>query len=205
MSRDRLETLLTTSGRAYERFLLLLDAERALPGPRTRPSPRGPRPLLGEEPATTEEQAQTLFNALARQRRWIEALELASVRLPHLVPQALEPAAQTMWARGTLDLLHQLLRRLPPDPRVLRWRLAAALEQEQEAELLPQVEATLRQEEAPELRALYALALYYRGDLEASLHQARRAAEAAATPLTLHHWGRLRGVLDPAQALHTLT
>lgn len=204
VSQDRLETLLTTSGRAYERFLLLLDAERALPGPRTRPSPRGPRPLLGEEPATTEEQAQTLFNALARQRRWIEALELASVRLPHLVPQALEPAAQTMWARGTLDLLHQLLRRLPPDPRVLRWRLAAALEQEQEAELLPQVEATLRQEEAPELRALYALALYYRGDLEASLHQARRAAEAAATPLTLHHWGRLRGVLDPAQALHTL-
>lgn len=211
VSQDRLEALLEASGRAYERFLLLLDAERRTPGLRTRPSPRGPRPLasetlLGAEASFRGEgrEAEALFAALARQRRWIEALELAMARLPHLIPQALEPAAQMMWARGTLDLLQQLLNRLPPDPRVLRWRLAVALEQEQEAELLPPVAAVLEQEEAPELRALYALALYHQGDLDAGLYQARRAAEAAATPLTLHHWGWIRGVQDPAQALQTL-
>ncbi|PZA07070.1 MULTISPECIES: hypothetical protein [unclassified Meiothermus] len=203
--REQLETLLESSGRAYERFLLLLDAARGLFGPRARPSPRGPRPLSGEASATTEEQAQALFHALTQQRRWIEALELASAQLPHQIAQALEPAAQVMWTRGTLELLQHLLRRLPSDPQVLRWRLAAALEQDQEAELLPQVEALLQQEEAPELRALYALALYRRGDLEAGIHQARRAAEAAATPLTLHHWGWMCTLLDPTQALHVLT
>lgn len=209
VNRGQLEALLHESGRAYERFLLLLDAAHGYPGLRTRPSPRGPCPLPTEGSAEAETlltaEAEALFAALVRQRRWIEALELSTARLPHLIPQVLEPAARTMWARGTHGLLQQLLNRLPPDdPEVLHWRLAAALEQGQEGELLPQVEAVLSQVEAPELRALYALALYHRGELEASLREASRAAGAKPTPLTLYHWGWIRGAADPEAGLETL-
>ncbi|MBS3966539.1 MAG: hypothetical protein KGZ60_04715 [Truepera sp.] len=189
---------------AYEPFTVALLERLSLPLP-LRPSPEGQRPIPGLEPELTP---ASLLEILWRQGRYLEALELAVQHSTAEVPRVLEEAGDYFAERGLEGRLYALLDKLPHEikqtPGVLAGRLAAALTLGQEKTLLPEVTAALVSEELPDLRALYAEALFELGDSEGYLAQAERAAKAKETPQTLYAYGRALGLRDPEAGLALL-
>ncbi|MBS3933606.1 MAG: helix-turn-helix domain-containing protein [Truepera sp.] len=189
---------------AYEPFMVALHERLSLPLP-LRPSPEGSRPIPGLEP---EPRPAQLLEILWRQGRYLEALELAVQHAPEEVPQVLTEAGDYFWERGLearvyalLEKLSQPFRRLPV---VLGYRLVAALTLGQEKALLYEVAAALAEQDLPDLRALYAEALFEQGDSEGYLAEAERAARARETPQTLYTYGRALGLRDPEAGLALL-
>jgi tetratricopeptide (TPR) repeat protein len=189
---------------AYEPFTVALHERLSLPLP-LRPSPEGQRPIPGLEP---EPKPAQLLQIFWRQGRFLEALELAVQHSPEEVPRVLSEAGDYFWERGLeaevyahLQKLSQPVRTLPV---VLGYRLAAALVLGQEKTLLPEVAAALAEQDPPDLRALYAEALFEQGDSQGYLAQAERAAKASATPQTLYTCGRALGLRDPQAGLALL-
>jgi hypothetical protein len=189
---------------AYEPFTVALHERLSLPLP-LRPGPEGQRPIPGLEP---EPKPAQLLQIFWRQGRYLEALELAVQHSPEEVPRVLTGAGDYFWERGleaevyaNLQKLSQPVRGLP---LVLGYRLAAALVLGQEKSLLPEVAAALAEQELPDLRALYAEALFEQGDSEGYLAEAERAARASATPQTLYTYGRALGLSDPQAGLALL-
>jgi tetratricopeptide (TPR) repeat protein len=161
--------------------------------------------IPGLEPAA---EPDTLITALLKRGRWLEALELAVRHLPERVPEVLEAAGEAPWTQGLQGRLYPLLSALPEDVKqqgtVLGWRLLSALALGKEREVVPEVERLLARDEAPEIRALYAEALFAQGDLEASLQESMRAAKASESPLTLYAYGQALGLQDPHEGQEQL-
>ena len=189
------------SGGAYETFLAALHIELSLPPP-LRPGPEETRSIGHEfevEPA--------LLDALLKRERWLEALELAAQRFPERVPEVLRRAGEKLWTQSYHSRLYPLLANLPgqlrKDETVLRWYLLAAMTLGKEREVLPEVEALLETNEAPDLRAIYAEACFSLGNSEGSLRASERAA-VQETTITLYVRGRLLGLSDPEAGLALL-
>jgi len=92
--------------------------------------------------------------------RWREALSLAVQSQPEAVESLLAQAGNSFFNRGEYQELHDLLISLPISyqnkPEALYWLFRTALRLRQAPKYLKQVESLLNQEEAPNLRALYA-------------------------------------------------
>jgi hypothetical protein len=198
-----LELWRATEG-AYEAFLIRLNEALGLPPP-LRPGPEGPRSIPGLEPELAPAQ---LLDILLRQGRYLEALELAAHRVPEAVPRVLEEAGDFFWTRGLQQSIYPLLANLPEPAKqhelVLMSRLIAALALGKEGEALLDVEKTLAEQASPNLRALYAEALFEQGASNRYLFEAERAAKTKETPLTLYTYGRALGLRDPEAGLTCL-
>jgi hypothetical protein len=186
---------------AYETFLMQLSEMLGLPLP-LRPGPEGWRPVPGHEPQIPP---GALLDILLRQGRYLEALEVAARQSPEEVPRVLVEAKEFFWMRGLQHRVYPLLVELPEavtrHARVLTSLLIAALALAKEGEVLPDVERALAERDAPNLRALYAEALFEQGDSAAYLREAERAAKIEETPLTLYTYGRALGLRDPEAGL----
>ncbi len=195
------EGLWQQSGGLFEPFRTLLAQAQGLPMV-FRPSPIGPQ-LLGEG---LEVNLKAVFDTLVRQKRFVEALELAVSHLQYRIEEVLEPAAEAMWTRGTHAFMARQLAGLPPQlrksPNVLRWELAAAISLGKEEALLADVKQALSNPETPaELRAWFGQALKRQGDLEGYLHQTQQAVSLQKTPLTLYSYAKAIQASSPEQSL----
>lgn len=152
------------------------------------PSPQGDLVVPGNETLVSPE---LLLETLKRLGRHIEALDLAVMSLPERVAELLEDAGPAYQEQGLLARLHLLLEslddRYQQHEKVLEWRLVAGFSQSDYLRLLPAIEAHLRDNEAPELRARYAGVI---ADPAERFAQAQRAAAAVTTSLTLFQLGR---------------
>jgi tetratricopeptide (TPR) repeat protein len=186
---------------AFENFMLELNAALGLPVP-LRPTPVGHRFPPGSGPRVSPSE---LLRVLLREKRWLEALELAAKSLPHKVSQLLETTAPLYAEQGLYQRLARVLEWLPSelqnDSTVLFWQLQCAAQTGEQLALRERVEACLEANEAPELRALYAATL---APLKSYLQETQRAARAKATPLTLNHWGRALGLFKPLESEQVL-
>lgn len=196
---DEIAEMLCASDGALERFLLALNERLGRPAP-LRPSPDGPRFIPGSE---SEAEPRALLAMLLEQRRSLPALELAVRSFPERVPEVLARIGRDLHARGLHGRMWALLEHLPAavqsDERVLFWRLSSAFRLGKIDRLAPAIEAHLKWHESPELRAMYAGATLPPAQAR---REARRAYDAARTPLTAYHWGRQA---DPAQGVEILT
>ncbi|MBS3966865.1 MAG: hypothetical protein KGZ60_09730 [Truepera sp.] len=186
LADEEVMALWQDAGGAYEPFLVALHERLSLPLP-LRPNPEGPRLPPGHEVVV---EPDTLLDLLGKRQRWLEALELATTLLPERVPEVLAEAGPAYRERGLHRQLWNLLAGLPPEvagtEAVLYWRLSAAARLSLTDQVREEVEGRLQEHEAPELRALYALVL---APPEWALGEAKRAYEAAQTPLTLYAYG----------------
>lgn len=152
-----------------------------------------------------------VIDALVRARDWLRAVELAALSRPTRLPQLLPRGGPAYQRLGLLKRLHLLLETAAGDRArspermsdedvevVLAWRFLAAFSVGRDDELRPVVEAWLEHHEAPELRARYAGTL---PDLARAAAEARRAAAARPTPLTLFQHGRLHADAEEGAAL----
>lgn len=171
----RMVDVLTRSLRAVEMPL------PTLPTPDARLLP--PSEARGEEP-------RLVVRALVRERRWIEALELAVMALPEGVEELLRTAGPQYQEQGLLARLGLLLYALPAPhdagERVLEWRLVCGFATGDLSDVLPAVDAHLDAFAAPRLRARRAGLL----PADEALAMVREAASARRDALTLFQWGR---------------
>lgn len=150
-------------------------------------------PRLAPAGAPTGElhRPEDVIHALVRQKRHMDALELAVQALPRLVEGLVGTAGREFQRRGMLGRLHLLLSSLEPPwsglGETLEWRLVAGVAASDWHGLLPEVDAHLAEWPAPDLRARRAALLPPRDRLEV----AREALRLARTPLTLWQAGRL--------------
>lgn len=164
----------------------------------TLPTPDGrllpPSEARGEEP-------RRVVQALVRERRVVEALELAVLAMPEGVEDLLRTAGPQFQEQGLLARLGLLLAALPePHARgetVLEWRLVAGFATGDVADVLPAVDAHLEAFASPRLRARRAGLL----PPEQALAMAREAAEARRDALTLFQLGRYEPDDDSATDL----
>jgi tetratricopeptide (TPR) repeat protein len=178
--------LLEKTNFAYDHFLAELHQHLKLP-PHLLPGPTGLRMLPGYDVPTDP---ATLLKVLMKRKRWLEALELAARAMPERVPKVLEEAGHAYHEQGLHKRLFYLLENLPEDLKgeegVLYWRLQAAFRLGLEGNLRKEVESYLKQNEAPELRALAAGVF-----VPTSRKEALRAYRAKKTPFTAFQLGRL--------------
>lgn len=196
---EEVRRLLRASGGAYETFLATLHQRLGLPVTAV-PSPTGPRLPPGfERPVDPG----TLLDVLIEKKDWIRAAEVAVTSVPERAAEVLAEAGHVYHERGLHRRLWQLLQRLPREakrrPEALFWRLSAAVRLDRKDDLRGEVEAYLGRSEAPDLRALHA-GVFLRPD--EARPETRRAAEAQATPLTLHQYGHF--LADPAEGARVL-
>lgn len=187
LSPEEVATLLRQTDGAYLDFLSALHDRFGLPPP-TRPSPSGAHLPPGREVLVEPE---LLLEVLIEKERWIEALELAASHLLERAPGVLAHAGHVFHEHGLHQRLDTILSGIPiefSDETVLRWRLVAASRLGEVAGIRSEIEAYLAEFPAPELRASYAATLRDPDEREA---EARRAFEAAKTPLTLFQYGRM--------------
>ncbi len=188
LNEDEKRTLWRSSGGAYLTFMNSVCRLRGLPLPHI-PSPQGALTPPGEEALVAP---VVLLEVLQKLGRYVEALELAVMSVPERVPELIGEAGPEYQEQGLLERLHLLLESLDDcyrgSEKVLAWRLVAGFSQSDYTHILPVIEAYLKENEAPELRARYAGVL---PDLNESFAQAQRAAAAMTTPLTLFQLGRL--------------
>ncbi len=188
LSSDDISLLWRSSGGAYTIFKNGVCRLRGAPLPYI-PSPQGDLVTPGNEALVSP---PLLLGTLRNLGRHIEALDLAVMSMPGRVAELLEEAGPAYLAEGLLGRLHLLLESLDDEhqqhEKVLEWRLVAGFDQSDYKELLPDIEAYLEKNEAPELRARYAGTI---ADIETSFAQAQRAAAAMVTPLTLYQLGQL--------------
>lgn len=154
----------------------------SLPSPDARLLPPGE--ARGEEP-------RRVVRALARERRWVEALDLAVMASPEAVEELLVDAGPAYQERGLLQRLHLLLSALDDPYRraetVLEWRLVAGFGAGDPDEAVADADAHLATFAAARLRARRAGML----EPEAGLAMAREALATDRDPLTLFQAGRL--------------
>ena len=185
VSRGDVYKLLTESQGAYDKFLFLLAKKLEL-SVHLSPGPQGPRILFDTLPV----KPAALLNVLMRQKRWIEALELAVEVLPEQVITVLEKACHCYHENGLHERLLHLLDKLSPDLKahelVRYWRLQAAFRLGREGEQRREVEAYLQEHEAPALRALAAGVF-----VPTNRKEALRAYKVEKTPFTAFMLGRL--------------
>jgi hypothetical protein len=178
--------LLEKTNFAYDHFLAELHQHLKLP-PHLLPGPTGLRMLPGYDVPTDP---ATLLKVLVKRKRWLEALELAARALPERVPKVLEEAGHAYHEQGLHKRLFYLLENLPEDLKlqegVLYWRLQAAFRLGLEGNLRKEVETYLKQNEAPELRALAAGVF-----VPTNRKEALRAYRVKKTPFTAFQLGRL--------------
>ncbi|MEX2540226.1 MAG: helix-turn-helix domain-containing protein [Trueperaceae bacterium] len=184
---------------AYTRFLGEMHKESGLPEIMV-PHAEG---WVYPEHEARREHPEDVVEALLRLGRQVDALEVAAESLPGRVEELLHEAGPEFQNQGLLPRLHLLLSTLPPPyderERTLEWRLVAAHQAGAAQQVAKQVRRYLSVHEAPELRARYAaFAPYSEG-----LNQARRAATALPSPLTLWQYGRM--LPDPSQGIELLT
>lgn len=188
LSENERRTLWRSSGGAYLSFKTSICRLRGAPLPEV-PSPQGNLTVPGDAALVSP---TVLLEVLRKLGRHVEALELAVMSAPEQVAELIGEAGPHYQAQGLLARLHLLLESLDDryqlDEKVLEWRLFAGFDQSDYSHILPAVEAHLRDNEAPELRARYAVVI---PDVSESFAQAQRAAVAKATPLTLYVLGQL--------------
>ena len=151
------------------------------------------RSSLKVEPLAISEEEQDLeqqgiFSVLVAQRRWVEAFEWSVLHFPAKSERVLEKAANLMWAHGESDRLYRLLSQLPHrmcnQGLIMRWQFTALLDLGREGEMLDEVRAKLQAQEAPELRSLYAIALFRLNESAEALKEARAAYDALPCAIT---------------------
>ncbi|MDX2003793.1 MAG: hypothetical protein SFU83_00825 [Meiothermus sp.] len=171
------------------------------------------RPAIKAEPVAVSEEEQAIerqgiYNVLVVQRKWVEAFEWAVLYFPAQAEQVLEKAANLMWAQGSSERLYRLLGQLPKTPEnslaILRWQFTALLELGREGEMLEDVRAVLNEQPAPDLRALYAIALYRLNDSEGALREAVKAVDMEQNTLTQYVLGYILPTRDPMEAVTVL-
>ncbi len=187
LSSDEINLLWRSSGGAYTAFKNGVCRLRGAPLPYV-PSPQGDLVTPGNEALVSP---PLLLGTLRNLGRYIEALDLAVMSMPERVAELLEEAGPAYQAEGLLARLHLLLTSLDDayqgQEKVLEWRLVAGFDQSDYNELLPTIEAYLKDNEAPELRARYAGVIV---DPSTRFAEARRAAAATSTAYTLFQFGR---------------
>ncbi len=175
-------------------------AARAVGLPRVYvPTPFGPAVANDDAESFA---AEVTVQALQREGRLVEALDLAVMRQPELVEALLRRAGPAYQEEGLLPRLHLLLSSLP-DPyrgaeRVLEWRTVAALSVDDVASVAEEVDEHLAAFRAPELRARRAGTLTQ----AEGLPLAEQALALKRTPLTVWQYGRL--VLDHRRGIEVL-
>ena len=131
--------------------------------------------------------AARLAEALVRRNRFVEALELMCVSAPQLVPSFIDACAEAFFGLGLYERLWQCLKQLDGqalgDERVVRWLYSAAMAVNRHPEVSGFVEGFLRNNEAPDLRALFAASRPSKDFLA----ETTRAVAALASPTTLRH------------------
>lgn len=170
----------------YLVFLTSLNKRLNIPLP-VIPSPTSNR-LLDED--AYEVDPDLLLNILVKKERWLDVLEVAVLLLPHRVPEIIAKAGYYYNEIGQTKRLWELLSELPKsiqlEEDVLFWLLSSAFWQGKAEELRDDVEAHLKNNEAAELRALYAGVLAAPED---RLKEARTAYNSKKTSNTTYILG----------------
>jgi|SRR5690625_556363 len=158
-------------------------------------------PPIGLDSAGEYHSAELVINALLRQKRYEDALELAVQTTPRRVESVIRRAGPEFQRRGSLQRLHLLLSALDEPwatlENTLEWRLVAAVAAGDHGDLLAEVDAFLEVNPAPDLRARRA------GLLSPERRQAvaAEALQLSRTPLTLWQAGRIHPDLGTAITL----
>lgn len=188
LSEDQVSTLYSVSDGAYYTFLTGLKRIKGEADP-LLPTPSGV--LI---PADRERRVapKALLDTLMRLKRYVEALDLAVMKLPACVPEVLKEAGPVYQDQGLTGRLYLLLQSLEAkyqnNEEVLSWLLVAAVGRGEHRELLPRIEQFLSLYEASDLRARYAGTLR---DADMQLAETKRAAAYLPSPLNLWQLGRL--------------
>lgn len=192
------EALWKTSAGRYAEFTSLV--QRAAGLPRTL-VPTADGFAVAEQDAVPVE-PPVAVQALRREGEWIDALELAVLRVPEMVEDLLRSAGPRYQQEGLLARLHLLLSALPEayarTERVLEWRLVAALAVGELGAVAHEVDEYLRTHRAPALRARRAGTL----PRAQGFALAEQAVAEQRTPLTTWQIGRLHP--DPERAIELL-
>ncbi len=174
------------SNRKYLSFLSELNNYLGIEIP-TVPSPASNRLLAGN---AYNVEPDLLLNVLIKKERWLDALEVAAPLLPNRVPEIISKAGYYYNEIGQTKRLWELLSELPKTIQlqedVLFWLLSSAFWQGKAEELRADVEAHLKNNDAPELRALYAGVLAAPED---RLKEARAAYDSKKTSNTSYILG----------------
>lgn len=132
---------------------------------------------------------ENLVEALAKWKRWEDVFDLACARAPQLLEAIIDDAGNHYFNRGAHEYVWARLSRLPPDVRrldkIAYWLAASALATNRHSEQSKSVRETLSAKEAPELRALAAVARP--GDN--MLHETSRAVANLRSVATLRAHG----------------
>jgi len=181
LSEDAFRRIWLDSQAKYLVFLDILNKELGLAAPEI-PSPSGNRVL---DKNAYEVDPELLLNVLIKQERWLDVLEIAVPLLPGRVPEIIAKAGYHYNELGQTKRLWELLSELPRaiqlEEDVLFWLLSSAFWQGKAEELRADVEAHLENNDAAELRALYAGILAAPED---RLKEARVAYELSKTSFT---------------------
>jgi tetratricopeptide (TPR) repeat protein len=191
-----LERLLNESNGAYVPFLEKRYQVLGLPPPRLRGRTVGGSKFPD---APTQDE---LYQILVRRQRWMEALELSVHEFPERVREVVARAGDRFFDQGLFDGLWRLLSRVPESYRraeaVLYWLFSAALAVRKQEEVIGSVEDFLGENDAPELRALYAASGFARHPLE----EAERAYHSKRSAITANFYGFVLAThSDPAGAV----
>lgn len=179
------EALLAKTGGAYAAFVNALGSSAQahaamLPGPEANRDWEG---------ALVE--PQLLLDALVREDRLLEALDVACAHVPERVAGLIAKAGPSYQERGLVERLFLNLRSLDErylmDEAVLEWFLVAAVATRRSESALPLVDAYLASQ--PGAIALRARRVALEPDLDRRRSEARHLAELEPTPLTLFQWG----------------
>jgi tetratricopeptide (TPR) repeat protein len=194
-SRD-CDRLLEDARGAFVPFLEMKYQLLGLPPPRLKGrsvgAPSIPDTLTSEE----------VFEILVRRQRWMEALELSVHEFPERVGEVVGQAGDLYFDQGLFDGLWRLLSRIPNAYRfseeVLYWMFSAAIAVRKQEEVLRSVEDYLNENDAPELRALYAASGFARNPLD----EAERAYGTKKSALTANFYGFVLAThSDPSGAI----
>ena len=128
-----------------------------------------------------------LAEALIRRGRYLEAFEIMCVSARDIIAHHVDACGEAFFARGQFEHFWSCMSCLSHDDildeRTLRWFFAAAMAVNRHADVVPIVEAFLRNHEAPELRAQFAASRPTREFLV----ETTRAVSQLETPVTLRH------------------
>ncbi|MEX2536179.1 MAG: hypothetical protein WD273_11345 [Trueperaceae bacterium] len=197
VSSSVLDQLLESSRGALVQFLFELYAWQGLPRYRG-PSLKASSDAVLTDSLTNEE----VLEILVHRGKWMEALELAVHSCPERVQGIVEKAGDLFFDRGLFDGLWRLLSRVPQpykrSEKVLYWSFSAAIAVGKQKEIIAEVEDFLRDQEAGELRALYAAS----GLALNPLTEAERAYRTKRSGLTANFYGFVLAThSDPVAAI----
>ena len=166
LSDEQVKSIWTASGGAYLEFLTQANRATSLP----------PLQLVSRPAEVPEDAARHLLSLFVRQGRWVEALEIA---IQHETTQAVElfrQSARLILEQGLHERLWELVASLDPmtfeaDDELFYLYFRVAMATNHHRALADRVRKYLDSNEAPDLRARWAVAMPTQG----SLGQAERA------------------------------